>query len=62
MVEKRYKVISAAVLILIKQSADKKPRFLFLFEKNAYHAIPIYGNCMTTIFLMTTQKFFRKQF
>ena len=35
----------------------KKPRFSF-FEKNAYHTIPIYGNCMTGIFLMSTQKNF----
>ena len=46
-------------LILIKQSGgDKKPRFSF-FEKNAHHAIPIYANCMTGIFLMATQKFFQ---
>ena len=45
-------------LILIKQSCDKKPRFSF-FEKNTYHTSPIYGNCMTGIFLMTTQIFFQ---
>ena len=36
----------------------KKLRFSF-FEKNAYHTIPIYGNCMTGIFLMATQKLFQ---
>ena len=45
-------------LILKKQSGDKKLRFSF-FEKHAYHTIPIYGNCMTGIFLMATQKIFQ---
>ena len=36
----------------------KKLRFSF-FEKNAYHTIPIYGNCMIGIFLMATQKIFQ---
>ena len=28
-------------------------------KKNACHTIPIYGNCMTGIFLMATQKIFQ---
>ena len=48
-------------LILIKQSGDKYQRFSF-FEKNDYHTITIYGNCMTSIFLMATQTFFQFQF
>ena len=34
--------------------------FLFLFseKKNTSHIISIYGNCMTSIFLMATTKFF----
>ena len=57
MVENWYKFFFWGCLILIKQSGDKKLRFSF-FEKNAYHTIPIYGNCMTGIFLMATQKNF----
>ena len=36
----------------------KKTRF-FVSEKNAYHTIPIYGNCMNRFFLIATQKFFQ---
>ena len=32
---------------------------VFVFCKNAYYTIPIYGNCMTGIFLMATQKIFK---
>ena len=31
-------------------------------KKNAYHTIPIYGNCMTGIFLVATQKVFLSNF
>ena len=57
-VKKLVKTHFCGCLILIKQSGDKKLRFSF-FEKNAYHTIPIYGNCMTGIFLMATQKKFQ---
>ena len=34
----------------------KKLRFLF-FEKNLYHTIPIYGNCMISIFFIIDKVF-----
>ena len=50
-------------LILIKQSGDEKSMFLFCFlTEKLYHTISIYGNYMTSNFLMTTQKFFQITF
>ena len=34
-------------------------KFCFL-KKNTSHTISVYGNCMTSIFLMATTKFFLK--
>ena len=54
--EKRYKLITA-VLILIKQSGDKNHENT-ADEKAAHLSIPIYGNCLTGVFLMSVQNFF----
>ena len=49
--------IFCGCLIFIKKSGDKK-NGVFVIKKNAYHTIPIYGICMTRIFLMTKPNFF----
>ena len=42
----------------MKFSGDEKSEVL-LFDKNYYHTIPMYGNCMTSIFLLATQVFLK---
>ena len=47
-------VVLVSKLVSLHEKKEKK-----LYEKNTSHTISIYGNCMTSIFLMATTKIFQ---